>query len=348
MLRSAVYKGRSITFLLLLLIVINLMAVFAAQLQRIPGGFFQELSQGAFGNLQVIFFSIIIEALPFVILGVLGSTLLEVFVSPELIQRLLPRTWFLGIMVSGLLGFLFPFCECGLVPIVKRLMEKGVPAPLATVFLLTAPVVNPVVGMATHFAFMRQPEFVLWRLGGAYLLAITVGFLLLRHWSERLPLKPGTGYYCGCGFSHGNELNRSFGGKIRRVFAHSQEEFFGIVYYLIIGAFLASASQVFLPREWLTQAGSHATGSVGVMMSMAFLLSLCSGADAFVANTFVNTFTPGSILAFMIFGPMVDLKNLLMMLAVFKKRFVITLVFWVATLSFLLGVAINKTAVMIR
>ncbi|RYD05536.1 hypothetical protein N752_09320 [Desulforamulus aquiferis] len=117
--------------------------------------------------------------------------------------------------------------------------------------------------------------------------------------------------------------------------------------YLVIGAFLAASVQVFVPRTLLTSAGSHETGSVAVMMLVAFLLSLCSGADAFVASTFVNTFTPGSVVAFMVFGPMVDLKNVLMMLAAFKWSFVLWLVLWVTTLAFCLGVAINLTAVIV-
>lgn len=342
-------RRKSFTWLIFLLIFINLILLIGAQLQLASGEFFIQLHQGSLGNLHVIFFSILIEALPFIVIGVLGSTLLEVFVSPDTIRRLLPKTWFLGIFVSGSLGLIFPFCECGLVPIVRRLMEKGVPAPLAAVFLLTAPVVNPVVGLATHFAFMNQPEFVYWRLGGAYLLAIIVGFLLIRSWKDSIPLNPTySPYSCGCGLQHGSPWDNSFRNKISRVLSHSQEEFFSIMNYLVIGAFLAASAQIFVPRVWLTSAGSHETGSVAVMMLVAFFLSLCSGADAFVASTFVNTFTPGSVVAFMVFGPMVDLKNILMMLAAFKWSFVFRLVFWVTTLAFSLGVAINLTAVIAK
>lgn len=319
--------------------------VIGSQLHLANGDLLQSLRQGPLANLHVIFFSIIIEALPFVIIGVLGSTILEVFVSPDTIQRLLPRTWFLGILASGSLGLLFPFCECGLVPIARRLMEKGVPAPLAAVFLLAAPVVNPVVGLATHFAFLQQPEFVWWRLGGAYVLAVVVGFILVASWSGTAPVKPG-GLVCGCGLPHDYAWDNTWQRKVANAVYHSQEEFFSITYYLIIGAFLAAAAQVYLPRIWLTMAGSHETGSVAVMMAVAFFLSLCSGADAFVANTFAGSFTPGAVVAFMVYGPMVDLKNLLMMLAAFKAGFVLRLTLWVTLLAFLLGLIINKAVVM--
>lgn len=330
----------------LLIVVINIALVIGAQLKLANINLLEQLQLNNFANLHVIFFSIIIEALPFVVIGVMGSALLEVFVSADTIRRILPKTWFLGIGVAGLLGLFFPFCECGLVPIVRRLMEKGVPTPLAAVFLLSAPVVNPLVGMATHFAFFNQPEFVYWRLGGAYLIAVTVSILLVHFWDGENQIKPGYfADYCGCGFSHEYQWDNSLSGKLKNIFNHCQEEFFNIMYYLVIGAFLASAAQTYIPRVWLTTAGSHETGSVGVMMLLAFLLSLCSGADAFVANTFVSTFTPGSVLAFMIFGPMVDLKNTLMMLSSFKLGFVVRLVFWVTTLSFIFGVAINKLGV---
>ncbi|ACV61289.1 permease [Desulfofarcimen acetoxidans DSM 771] len=312
---------------------------------------FNAIQKETFSNLHLIFFSIIVEALPFVILGVIGSMLLETFVSPDLVRRLLPRTWLLGILVSGLLGILFPFCECGLVPIVRRLMEKGVPAPLATVFLLTVPVINPVVGAATHFAFFNRPDFMYWRLGGAYIIAITVGFIILRTWRGKNPLKQSNYYHscgCGCEYGYSYKINRPLGNRLVGAFEHAQQEFFSIMQYLIIGAFLASSAQVFLPRLWLTAAGSHPVGSVGVMMGLAFFLSICSGADAFVANTFVNIFTPGSLVAFMVFGPMVDLKNLMMMLSAFKVRFVVRLVFSVTILALTLGVMINKMGVIAR
>ncbi len=339
-------KHKSFTRIIALLILMNVILVIGAQVQLTNSSVLRQLQLGVPGDLHVIFFSIIIESLPFIVIGVVGSTLLELFVSPDTIRRLLPKTWFLGIGVAGLLGLLFPFCECGLVPIVRRLMQKGVPAPLAAVFLLAAPVVNPVVGLATHFAFFTRPEFVYWRLGGAYLIAVLVGFLLISSQSGKNPSK--TNYsadYCGCGFQHNYPRDNSLKTKLANAFTHSQEEFFTIMHYLVIGAFLAATAQTFLPRVWLTTAGSHETGSVGVMMIVAFFLSLCSGADAFVANTFVSTFTPGSIVAFMVFGPMIDLKNTLMLLASFNLGFVARLVFWVSLLSFIVGVAINKLGV---
>jgi len=309
------------------------------------GQSFGEMRQGILGKVHIIFFSIILEALPFVIMGVIGSMLLEAFVSPDVIRRLLPRLWLPGILISGGLGFLFPFCECGLVPIVRRLMEKGVPAYLAAVFLLAAPVVNPVVGAATKFAFFAQPEMVYWRLGGAYLVAVLAGMALLPFWHRSVLLRQQSSGHgqCGCGCSHSHH---HMTGKIAGVLLHGQEEFFSILRYLVIGACLAAFTQVFFPRDVLNMLGGHPEGSVALMMGFAFLLSLCSGADAFVASTFINTFSPGALLAFMVFGPMVDLKNVLMMRAAFKESFVIYLVALVTMLSFILGVLINWSGVM--
>lgn len=340
MLRTAIKENRLPNFILLLLVVIIFLVIWSDM--QLP---FIEMYDSKLKNLQnvhLIFFSIVLEALPFIILGVLGSTFLEIFVSPDTIRRLLPRTWLLGIPISGLLGFLFPFCECGLVPIVRRLVAKGVPVPMAAVFLLTAPVVNPVVGASTHFAFMGQPEFLYLRLGGAYILAVAVGFLLIQRWRRENPLRQDSSFQdCGCGYDHAQWWDNSLRARVARAIPHSQQEFFTILFFLSVGALLAASAQVYMPREVLTVAGSQEILSVVIMMVMAFILSLCSGADAFVAATFVNTFSPGALVAFMVFGPMVDFKNLMMMLAAFKVSFVVRLVSWVTLFALALGIMIN-------
>lgn len=301
--------------------------------------------QAMFGNVYTIFISIVIEALPFIILGVLGSTLLEAFASPEMIRRIIPKAWIPGILIAGLLGIIFPFCECGLVPIVRKLVEKGVPTPLAVVFLLTVPIVNPIVATATSYAFFSQPDMVIIRLGGAYILAVIVGIITLFVWHKKSILYNVCRHSVSCGCGHDHSYDSRNTGRIGGAIRHGQTEFFDILRYLMIGAALAALTQVYFSREWLNLLGSHATGSVGIMMVMAFFLSICSGADAFVANTFTNSFSTGAIAAFLVYGPMIDLKNLLMLRAAFKASFVFYLVAVVTVLVYGYGVFINYLGV---
>lgn len=300
--------------------------------------------QANFNTVHILFFSIIVEALPFVLVGVLGAMLLEAFVTPEFIRRIIPKSWLPGMLISGLIGLVFPFCECGLVPIVKKLIEKGVPAHLGMVLLLTVPIVNPIVGAATKLAFFSQPEIVVLRLGGAYLIALLVGLITLLLWqrSSILARKPKHACFCGCGHDHHQHDEQ---GRLARAFSHGQEEFFSIMRYLAIGALLAAITQVYFPRDVLNALGGHSEGSVGIMMVAAFFLSICSGADAFVANTFANTFTDGAIVAFLVYGPMIDLKNFLMLAAVFKKPFVLYFLLLVSSLVFIYGMLINDWGV---
>lgn len=305
-------------------------------------------------TVHVIFFSIIVEALPFVLIGVLGAVFLEAFITPEFIQKILPKSWLPGILITGLLGVLFPFCECGLVPIVKKLIEKGVPTHLGVVMLLTVPIVNPIVGAATNYAFFSQPDIVVLRLGGAYMIAVMIGLLTLGLWNGKTILsRTGhTSHACSCGCDHGHDyhshsaVRSGQSGRFMQAVSHGQDEFFSIMRYLAIGALLAAITQVYFPREWMNMVGTHTEGSVGIMMVAAFFLSICSGADAFVANTFANTFTNGAIVAFLVYGPMIDLKNFLMLRAVFKSSFVFYLLVLVSLFAFCYGVLINYWGVM--
>lgn len=309
-----------------------------------------------FSTVHVIFFSIIVEALPFVLMGVLGAILLEALVTPEFVRKILPKSWLPGILITGLLGVCFPFCECGLVPIVKKLIEKGVPTHLGVVMLLTVPIVNPIVGAATNYAFFSQPDIVVLRIGGAYVIAVMIGLITLGLWQGKTILSKNghTAHACSCGCEHANDHDAHShrghrSGHSSRFFqavSHGQDEFFSIMRYLAIGALLAAMTQVYFPREWLNLVGTHTEGSVGIMMLAAFFLSICSGADAFVANTFANTFTNGAIVAFLVYGPMIDLKNFLMLRAVFKSSFVLYLLVLVSLFAFGYGVLINHWGVM--
>ncbi len=329
-------------------------------------------------NFAIIFLSIFIEATPFILLGVLLSSLIQVFVSEEAMRRLIPRSAPLALLVAGLGGLVFPVCECGIIPITRRLIKKGVPPYVAVTFMLAVPIINPVVIASTYYAFSGDLGYVLFRVLLGFFVSVGIGYVISRVYRNNpvlrddagdddstlavnriscceketaacdcsagaipLPHKPGVSRVistaaCGCGDAsltvHGTSLG--FGIRVRELFQHAAGEFFFVGKFLIVGALLASVTHVYLPRSVILNIGEGPVSSVLTMMGFAFLISLCSEADAFIAATFINSFTAPSIIAFMVFGPMLDIKNLIMMGAVFNRKFLLLLVGLIILLVF--------------
>ncbi|MBM7636383.1 permease [Streptococcus saliviloxodontae] len=267
-----------------------------------------------------IFISIIIEALPFVLLGSILSGIIEVFVTPDTVHRYLPKNKWLRILFGTFIGFLFPSCECGIVPIITRFLEKQVPSYTAVPFLATAPIINPIVLFATYSAFGNSWTYVTLRLLGAICVASILGILLGFVVDEQI-LKDNRPPIHHHDYSH-----HGFFKKLFLALVHAIDEFFDTGRYLIFGTLLASAMQIYVPTRILTSIGHNPIVAILILMLMAFILSLCSEADAFIGASLVSTFGMGPVLAFLLIGPMVDIKNLLMMVKSFKPRFIIQFV----------------------
>jgi uncharacterized membrane protein YraQ (UPF0718 family) len=303
---------------------------------------FSFLTGDALQNFKTLFLSIILEALPFVLLGVAVSAALQSFVSERTIQRLIPRNPVLGVLFACVMGIIFPLCECGMIPVVRRLMRKGMPVYIAVVFILVGPILNPVVYASTYMAFRSRPEMAYARMGLAFAIALVVGLLLAG-------VLRGAGVVRGGapadrGHEHSHEHEHSHGhahdhdhvhvrsGKLSSLLSHASEEFFEMGKYLMFGAMLTALLQTLVSREHLVAIGQGPVLSNVFMMGFAYVLSLCSTSDAFVASSFATTFSAGSLLAFLVFGPMFDIKSTLMLLSVFKARFVAALAVLAAVL----------------
>lgn len=293
---------------------------------------------------KIMFISLILEAFPFILLGVLFSSLLQVFVSDEMIRRLTPRHAIGGVLFGSLLGILFPLCECGMIPVVRRLIRKGMPAYIGIVFILAGPILNPIVYTATFTAFRSRPEIAYTRMGLAFAVTMTIGLLLYR-FMETNPLResasggsgvPGAALAMHAGHhAHGHDHADGSRSRLGSTLSHASDEFFEMGKYLIFGALLTALIQTSLSREVLTGIGEHPWFAHLFMMGFAFILSICSTSDAFVAASFAGSFGGGSLLAFLVFGPMIDLKNTLMLLSVFKTKVVL----WLIALTFVLVLA---------
>ncbi|MDF2926116.1 MAG: permease [Paenibacillaceae bacterium] len=270
-------------------------------------------------SFKTIFISIILEAFPFLMLGVLISSLLQVLVSEERLKRIIPKNPAIGLLVASGLGIFFPVCECGMIPVARRLIQKGMPAYLGITYMLAAPVVNPVVYFATYSAFQTKPEMVYGRMGLAYAVAVTAG-LLIYLLVKGNPLKIKAQELRGEGVQEQKKMTLS--GWVE----HMLNDFFDMTKYLLFGAFVAACLQVLVARSTLIDIGAHSWSSYPFMMGLAYVLSLCSTSDAFVAASFNGSFSQGPLLAFLVLGPMLDFKSTLMMFSAFRFRFVLLLI----------------------
>lgn len=280
-------------------------------------------------SFKIMFISIILEAFPFILIGVLISALLQTFVPEHVIQRLVPRNPFLGVLYACVIGIIFPICECGMIPVMRRLIRKGMPLYIAVVFIVAGPILNPIVFASTFMAFRSRPEITYSRMGLAFICALIIGLIVYRFVRSN-PLRHSHqehshGHTHEHNHQHSNEEHHHHGGKWNTVLKHSSDEFFEMGKYLVFGAFLAALVQTMLSREWLVSVGTGDLSSHFFMMAFAYIISLCSTSDAFVASSFISTFSAGSLLSFLVFGPMLDFKGTLMLLAIFKTRFVLIL-----------------------
>ena len=287
-------------------------------------------------QMSVIFLSIVIEALPFVLLGCLISGALQVFLTPERVTKILPKNKLASIAMGCGLGVFFPSCECGIVPIVNQFVKKDVPVHTAFAFMLTAPIVNPIVIFSTFIAFGNSAKFAFLRVVGSLLVAMVVG-VWLAYFNQQgvlkqqsLPLMQSHTPHSHHHHGHDHAPVEGRGQQIKVLLQHSLDEFFDTGRYLIIGGLIASAMQTYLPTGLMLTLGSTKLLAVFVMLLLALTLSLCSEADAFIGSSLLSLFGVGPVVGFLVFGPMVDIKNLLMMKRYFTGRFIASLVGLVA------------------
>ncbi|KAB2333374.1 permease [Cytobacillus depressus] len=283
---------------------------------------------------KTIFISIILEAMPFILIGVFISALLQVFVSEQTIKRMIPKNPVLGIITASVIGIIFPICECGMVPAIRKLIKKGMPLYAAVTFILVGPILNPIVFWSTWTAFRNRPEITYSRMGLAFLVALVVGLIVyrlvktnqLRDHDEPIHHKQNKEKFKHSKHHHQHSSHKSKRpSKVIEVMGHATSEFFEMGKYLVFGAMLVGLLQTIVAQSTLISLGQGPVSSNLLMMGLGFILSLCSTSDAFVAQSFTNTFSKSSLVVFMVFGPMINLKGILMMSAVFKPRFVILL-----------------------
>lgn len=293
------------------------------------------------GDFAVAFLSVLLEGVPFLLLGSLLSGLVDAFVSPERLAQVLPRNRTAAVFVSGLLGLVFPMCECGSVVVIRRFLRKGLPVGCAATYMLGAPIVSPIVALSTYSAFRGQhpAEMTVFRLGLGFAIAVLIGLLL-----DRLPagsiLQPGvtapeapvppksarTGLSIGITPGAADEaLPLSAGTKLLRALYSAATDFLDVAVFFVIGAGITSVLGTAVDRSVLDPLAGTPLVAIFAMMVAALALALCSTTDAFIAATSFPGFPPTAKLAFLVFGPMFDLKLYWLYGLVLKRRVVILL-----------------------
>jgi Predicted permeases len=315
-------------------------------------------------QIVTIFLSIVIQALPFVLIGVFGSAVMQNIVTVEMVETKLTRTAKLpGILLAIGAGFLFPVCDCGVIPVARRMLFKKVPPYMAIAFLVTAPLVNPITVWATATAFGYNLPVTLIRVGMAILVGIIVALMVseffpsldqlftpkaIQEWETAADGENSGGATGAEIAAHQLETadhQHHKSSLLAEIFDHANEEFLEVGKFLIIGALIASIVQTVIPRQSLMAITQNPALSVVVMMALALSLSLCAEADAFVARSFTYHFPLGSVMAFMVFGQMIDIKNTALLLKSFKLKAILFIFGLCAILVLILCTLMNLTPI---
>jgi len=280
--------------------------------------------------------SVVIESLPFVFLGIMLSIVVQVWLPEGYLLRRLPRNPVARRVVLSLLGMLLPVCECGNVPLARGLMARGLTVAESMTFLFAAPILNPVTIITTYQAFGWDDGILVSRILGGFLVANLVGWIYSRHPRPESLLTPRFQDTCALGDHHGQPT-----GKMRRSAGLFTQETSAMLPALFVGAGIAGLIQVGVSRDVLVAMGGNPVWSVLALMALAFVISICSNVDAFFILSFGGTFMPGAIVAFLVFGPMIDVKMLALLRTTFTAKTLLQVTLVIGLCSAALGLAVN-------
>jgi uncharacterized membrane protein YraQ (UPF0718 family) len=304
------------------------------------------------------FSSILWEAMPFIVLGAVVAGILEEFLPQQALTKFLPQSVVPAVMIGALLGLIFPMCECGIVVVMRRLLRKGLPLSCCIAYMLAGPIINLVVIFSTWVAFRDHkigPEMVGLRVGLGFVVACVTGFVVQRQYrrygnSLLTPVAaPRSAAAALPVVNSGNEAKngeqaepkKTLMGRLNNISSTALHDFVDITVFLIIGAMLAALIKQQIGSDRI-DAFSQQQPILAIpgMMFMAVLMCLCSEADAFVAASFKNMHISAK-LAFLVLGPMLDIKLLLMYTRVFRPRLIATIVICVVVQVLFLCLAVH-------
>ncbi|HWL50884.1 MAG TPA: permease [Chthoniobacteraceae bacterium] len=308
-----------------------------------------------FSDFAFSFLSILFEGIPFLLLGAVIAGFVDVFVPARWLTQVLPKNPTAAVFLSGLLGIIFPMCECGSVIVIRRFLTKGLPVSSAVAYMLAAPIVSPIVAISTFAAFRGQNPWMMTSMRLLIGYGVAVGAALI---VQRLPLEKvlaralyrslpprdggagpeaaiddgGAGVATRARRRKGRKLRiaavpqgeEGIGTKLLRVARSTTPDFLDVTLFFVIGAAVAALFNTAIDQSVILPLASNTVLATLSMMGLASLLALCSSTDAFIAATFV-AFPFTAKLAFLVFGPLVDVKLFFLYGLVFRRRFIVLL-----------------------
>lgn len=279
--------------------------------------------------------SVLVESMPFVVLGIVLSIVVRVWLPEAWIVRALPRTPWLRRVVVSLIGMFLPVCECGNVPLARGLMVRGLTVAESMTFLFAAPIINPITIVTTHQAFGFDDGILVARLAGGFVIANLLGWVFSRHPDPDQLLTRRFADECRlpAHAEEGSRMDRSI-----RLFGRESA---ALLPALFVGALAAALVQTAVPRSVLVALGSDPVWSIVAMIGLAFVISVCSNVDAFFILPFASTFLPGSIVTFLLFGAMLDIKMIALLRTTFTTRTLVQLVAIIVLASAAVGWLVN-------
>ena len=301
------------------------------------------------GDVLMAFLSILFEGAPYILVGTVLSGMIDAFLPAKLLDRVLPKNKVLSTLAAGFLGLIFPVCECAVVPVVRRLVQKGLPMSCAMTYLLSAPIINPIVilstltafnnfkpGQANAFLDASNLPMTVARVSLGYLIAAAVGLVLLRKKPSDVLRPEIAATVEGAGTAE-PEAKRPFDAKLVHAMRTAMRDFLDTAVYFSIGVMITSVFNTQVDQTHIQSVAGNDFVAVPSLMGLAFVLALCSTSDAFIAAP-MATFSTGAKLAFLVLGPMLDVKLIFMYSSVFRRRFVIGLAITLFVLVGLLSV----------
>ena len=299
---------------------------------------------GRTGEILYSFLSILFEGAPYILIGTVLSGFIDAFLPAKLLERMLPKNKVLATLSAGFMGLIFPVCECAVVPVMRRLVQKGLPISCAMTYLLSAPIINPIVIISTWTAFQNPGDksdviplvMTVGRISLGYLIAVIVGLAMLRKKPSDILTKSVVDGITVGGGDGGHAPSLSVDAKLIHAMRTAMRDFLDTAMYFTIGILITSFFNTQVDQTKLKLvAGSDLLGAPALML-LAYILALCSTSDAFIAAPMV-AFSYGAKLAFLVFGPMLDIKLTFMYSSVFRRKFLVGLSLSLFLMSWLLS-----------
>lgn len=295
-------------------------------------------------SISTIFLSILIEAIPFVLCGAIISSVIQLLIPSGWIVKKISEKKYSSFLFALIAGFFMPICDCGTVPIVSGLLKKESPLPQTMTFWLASSAVNPIVLISVYYAFPERPSLVFIRVIAGMLIAVFAGAILqISHIETKNVIKD-----IGISKTIGRDmLVLSYDGKLGKleaVLKGARFEFFRVIKYLILGAFVSSFLQTVLPQAMKGLLSSNVLVQLVIMIVAAVFMSTCSTSNAFIGRSFLQSVGIIPVMSYIVLGPMLDFKNMMMLAETIKKRYLLLLAVLVSMIGYILFLVLSRYA----